>query len=64
MTAQQIQEKAIATGQVALGVEFGSTTIKAVLTTNSGLTIASGSYDWTNNFFKMVSGRIAWMMFG
>ncbi|MGR8826189.1 FGGY-family carbohydrate kinase [Leuconostoc citreum] len=50
MTAQQIQEKAIATGLVALGVEFGSTTIKAVLTTNSGLTIASGSYDWTNNF--------------
>ncbi|MGX7042391.1 xylulokinase [Leuconostoc holzapfelii] len=50
MTDSKTIQDAITTGQVALGVEFGSTTIKAILTTENGVTIASGSYDWTNNF--------------
>lgn len=49
MTSENIKA-AITSGQTALGVEFGSTTIKAVLTTQDGTTIASGSYDWTNSF--------------
>lgn len=49
MTSENIKS-AITLGQTALGVEFGSTTIKAVLTTQDGTTIASGSYDWTNSF--------------
>ncbi|MFG6672838.1 xylulokinase [Leuconostoc lactis] len=49
MTSENIKAT-ITSGQTALGVEFGSTTIKAVLTTQDGTTIASGSYDWTNSF--------------
>lgn len=49
MTSENIKA-AITSGQTALGVEFGSTSIKAVLTTQDGTTIASGSYDWTNSF--------------
>lgn len=40
---------AIQNGKVALGIEFGSTTIKAVLTTEDFQTIATGSYDWEND---------------
>ena len=36
-------------GQTALGIEFGSTQIKAVLITTDFRPIASGSYSWENN---------------
>lgn len=50
MTTSKTVKEALQSGQLALGVEFGSTTIKAILTTESGQTIASGSYDWVNSF--------------
>ncbi len=42
-------KQAIKNGEVALGVEFGSTTVKAILTTEDFKTIASGSYEWDNS---------------
>ena len=42
--------EAIETGQVSLGIELGSTRIKAVLVTDDFNTIASGSYVWENQF--------------
>lgn len=39
---------AIAVGQACLGVEFGSTRIKAVLTDAAGTHIAQGAHDWEN----------------
>ena len=43
-------EKAIESGKTALGVEFGSTRIKAVLIGEDHMPIASGSYDWENRY--------------
>ena len=43
-------EKAIESGKTALGVEFGSTRIKAVLISEDHMPIASGSYDWENRY--------------
>src|SRR5687767_415627 len=43
-------EKAIESGKTALGVEFGSTRIKAVLIGEDHMSIASGSYDWENRY--------------
>ncbi|WMT39502.1 FGGY-family carbohydrate kinase [Paenibacillus sp. D2_2] len=40
--------QAIAKGETSLGIEFGSTRIKAVLIDHSFQTIASGSYEWEN----------------
>ena len=40
-------------GSEALGIEFGSTRIKAVLINNDFETVASGSFDWEN---KLVNG--------
>ncbi|MDD9150658.1 FGGY-family carbohydrate kinase [Sporolactobacillus sp. CQH2019] len=42
--------KAIQQGNVSLGIELGSTRIKAVLVTDDFNTIASGSYVWENQF--------------
>ena len=42
--------KAIAGGKTALGVEFGSTRIKAVLIGEDHTPLASGSHDWENRF--------------
>lgn len=39
---------AIAEGRAVLGVELGSTRIKAVLTTRDGAVLASGAHDWEN----------------
>lgn len=39
---------AILNGETALGIEFGSTRIKAVLTGRDNAPIASGSHDWEN----------------
>jgi sugar (pentulose or hexulose) kinase len=41
---------AIGSGRIALGIEFGSTRIKAVLIGPDHLPIASGSYDWENRY--------------
>lgn len=40
--------QAIKTGEVSLGIELGSTRIKAVLIDQQFKTIASGSFDWEN----------------
>jgi sugar (pentulose or hexulose) kinase len=42
--------QAIESGKTALGVEFGSTRIKAVLIGEDHAPIASGSYDWENRY--------------
>ena len=41
---------AIAAGRAVLGIELGSTRIKASLITPDGSPIASGSHDWENQF--------------
>lgn len=43
----------IAAGKTALGIEFGSTRVKAVLIDENCLPIASGSFDWEN---RLVDG--------
>src|SRR5215217_8426917 len=43
-------QKAIGSGNTALGVEFGSTRIKAVLIGDDHTPIASGSYEWENRY--------------
>lgn len=40
---------AIRGGQTALGIELGSTRIKACLTDHTGTTLASGGYEWENS---------------
>lgn len=47
MNHEAIKE-AITAGATSLGIEFGSTRIKAVLIDRGFATIASGSYDWEN----------------
>src|SRR5512138_1369120 len=49
MDRNEIQ-KAIESGKTALGVEFGSTRIKAVLIGEDHAPIASGSYEWENRY--------------
>ncbi len=41
---------AITSGRTALGIEFGSTRIKAVLMAEDYAPIASGSYEWENRY--------------
>lgn len=41
---------AIESGQTVLGIEFGSTRIKAVLIDEAHKPLASGSYDWENRY--------------
>jgi sugar (pentulose or hexulose) kinase len=43
-------QKAIESGKTVLGVEFGSTRIKAVLLSEDHAPIASGSYEWENRY--------------
>jgi sugar (pentulose or hexulose) kinase len=43
-------QKAIKNGKTALGIEFGSTRIKAVLIAEDYTTIASGGYAWENQY--------------
>ena len=47
MDQEQIKSK-IENAQTALGIELGSTRIKAVLVTNDFQTVASGDYVWEN----------------
>src|SRR5512145_1440491 len=49
MTQNDIQ-KAIESGKTALGIEFGSTRIKAVLIGEDHAPIASGSHEWENQY--------------
>ena len=41
-------KNAIENGRTALGIEFGSTRIKAVLVDENNKPIASGSHEWEN----------------
>src|SRR5512143_514550 len=43
-------QKAIESGKTALGIEFGSTRIKAVLIGEDHAPIASGSHEWENRY--------------
>ncbi|HEY3437665.1 MAG TPA: FGGY-family carbohydrate kinase [Actinotalea sp.] len=45
---------AISEGRTALGIELGSTRIKACLVGPDGETLASGSHDWENQFVDRV----------
>ncbi len=40
----------IESGKTALGIEFGSTRIKAVLVASDNSPIASGAHDWENQY--------------
>ena len=46
-TAEEIK-KQIADGKTVLGIEFGSTRIKAILAAEDNTPIASGAHDWEN----------------
>ncbi len=48
MTKEKISEE-IAQGKAILGIEFGSTRIKAVLINSENEPIASGAFDWENS---------------
>src|SRR5512135_1350341 len=43
-------QKAVESGKTVLGIEFGSTRIKAVLIGEDHTPIASGSHDWENRY--------------
>lgn len=45
---KQAAKAAILSGKTALGIEFGSTRIKAVLVDKQHTPLASGSFDWEN----------------
>lgn len=45
---KQAAKAAILSGETALGIEFGSTRIKAVLVDKQHTPLASGSFDWEN----------------
>ncbi|MDR6881362.1 FGGY-family carbohydrate kinase [Bacillus sp. 3255] len=45
---------AIQNGRTSLGIEFGSTRIKAVLIGEDYTPIASGSYDWENSYVNQI----------
>jgi sugar (pentulose or hexulose) kinase len=47
---QNNTKNAIESGKTALGIEFGSTRIKAVLISEDHAPIASGSYKWENRY--------------
>ncbi len=45
-------KKIIEQGQTSLGIELGSTRIKAVLVDTTGLPLAAGSYEWENQYIN------------
>lgn len=47
-------KNAIESGKTVLGIEFGSTRIKAVLIGEDNTPIASGSHDWENSFVNNI----------
>src|ERR1700758_3189362 len=50
MALSATPQEAINSGKTVLGIEFGSTRIKAVLIGEDHTPIASGSYDWENRY--------------
>ena len=52
-------KNAVMEGKTALGIEFGSTRIKAVLIDENHAPIAMGTWDW-----KEISGPTAWRISG
>ena len=54
---------AVLNGKTALGIEFGSTRIKAVLIDEENKVIAQGNHDWENRL-ETVSGPTAWRISG
>lgn len=50
MSANMQRITAIENGETALGIEFGSTRIKAVLVDEQNNPIASGAHDWENQY--------------
>src|SRR5674476_1232816 len=44
----------IAAGETALGIELGSTSIKAVLIDRHGHVLATGGFDWENLFVERI----------
>lgn len=46
--------EAIQKGETALGIEFGSTRIKAVLSDYSGIVLAIGFHDWENSLIDQI----------
>ena len=46
----QAKQKAIESGKTVLGIEFGSTRIKAVLIGEDHAPLASGSHEWENKY--------------
>lgn len=57
-------KEAIVAGKTALGIELGSTRIKAVLINEENLPIASGSHDWENQLVDGILEPTAWRIFG
>ncbi len=53
MTKEKIAEE-IARGEAILGIEFGSTRIKAVLIDSANEPVASGAFDWENSLLDGV----------
>ena len=49
MGAAEIKQSILA-NKTALGIEFGSTRIKAVLVDGSNMPIASGGHEWENRY--------------
>jgi sugar (pentulose or hexulose) kinase len=47
-------KNAIISGKTVLGIELGSTRIKAVLIDENNIPIASGSHDWENRFINNI----------
>lgn len=47
-------KNSILNGKTALGIEFGSTRIKAVLVDEKNVPIASGGYDWENKLVNTI----------
>ena len=54
MTLESSARAAIEAGQTALGIELGSTRIKAVLIGPDHAPIATGSHDWDNQFVNRI----------
>ena len=53
MRGKEEIRKAITSGQAILGIELGSTRIKAVLIDVDKAPVASGSYDWENSYLDL-----------
>ena len=50
---------AIIANKTALGIEFGSTRIKAVLVDDKNQPIASGAHEWENRYLDRHSGLLS-----